>query len=64
LLGQVSDSIGDRIAHGLGAVAGRRWTVLDPYSTAVALMGGRCSSSVKRVERSTNVPIAELLRPG
>src|SRR3989304_9150609 len=41
LLGQGADGIGDRVAHGLGAVAGQRRTVLHPRPAAVTVHCGR-----------------------
>src|SRR3569833_3018214 len=59
---QRQHGISDRFSDRLGPMAGQCWPVLLPCCS-VLCHAGRCNSMVKRVLRSTSVPIAELPRP-
>lgn len=61
--GQGRDRGDDGVSNGFGAMTGERRTVLQSWALAVARHGGRRRSIVKRVVRSTRVPIAERFSP-
>ena len=63
LLGQCRDRSAMASSNCFGAVTGECRSVLDPGFVPWPSIGGRCSSIVKRVVRSTRVPIAERSRP-
>src|SRR5215469_6357722 len=63
LLRQGDDRSRNGVAHRLGTMPGECGAVLQASRVPWSVMRGRCSSRVKRVIRSTKVPIAELPRP-
>src|SRR6476620_4486080 len=62
-LRQGDDRARNGVAHRLGTISGEWGPFFTRASWPWPVIRGRCSSRVKRVVRSTRVPIAELPRP-